>query len=92
MRFSTVLAAALPIAAVSAANFQVQVGANGGLAYDPPVVNASVGDTISFVFMAKNHVSPPHLIWEHGQSDLIWYLVPRCRRSRSRRSPRPART
>ncbi|KAA1469212.1 hypothetical protein DENSPDRAFT_772604 [Dentipellis sp. KUC8613] len=55
MRFSTVLAAALPIAAVSAANFQVQVGANGGLAYDPPMVNASVGDTISFVFMAKNH-------------------------------------
>ncbi|KAI0263492.1 Cupredoxin, partial [Gloeopeniophorella convolvens] len=35
----------------------VQVGANNGLTFDPPSVNASVGDTVSFLFMAKNHTA-----------------------------------
>lgn len=37
-------------------NFTVNVGANGQLAYDPPSMNASVGDMVSFVFQSKNHV------------------------------------
>jgi plastocyanin len=40
---------------VSAANFQVQVGASSQLAFSPTSVNASVGDTVSFVFNPKNH-------------------------------------
>ncbi|TFY75208.1 hypothetical protein EWM64_g8805 [Hericium alpestre] len=56
MRFTTALVAALPIIAVYAADFQVLVGNNGGLTYDPPqVTGAVVGDTVSFVFMPKNH-------------------------------------
>jgi plastocyanin len=38
-----------------AANTQVQVGANSNLTFNPPSVNASVGDTITFVFNPKNH-------------------------------------
>jgi len=39
---------------VSAANTQVKVGSSG-LAFDPPSVNATTGDTITFVFYPKNH-------------------------------------
>jgi plastocyanin len=39
---------------VSAANIQVQVGASG-LTYTPSSVNASTGDTVTFVFSPKNH-------------------------------------
>jgi len=39
---------------VSATTFQVNVGQNG-LAYTPPTVNASVGDTVEFIFHPKNH-------------------------------------
>lgn len=58
MRFSTAAIAALPVLAASAlaqTNITVQVGAGGAVAYNPPSVNASVGDTISFVFMGGNH-------------------------------------
>jgi plastocyanin len=57
MRFtlaSATLAAIAAATSASAANFQVQVG-NGGLMFTPPSVNASVGDTVSFVFYPKNH-------------------------------------
>jgi plastocyanin len=40
--------------AVSAANIQVQVGASG-LTYTPSSVNATTGDTVTFVFSPKNH-------------------------------------
>jgi plastocyanin len=43
------------VSAVSAANFTVTVGNNSQLVYEPNTVNASVGDTISFVFYPKNH-------------------------------------
>jgi plastocyanin len=39
--------AAIP--AAFAASYDVSVGANGKLAYDPQYVNAAVGDTINFV-------------------------------------------
>jgi len=56
MRFSTVVAALVPIVAVSAQQtFTVVVGGNGSLTYDPTSVNASVGDTVAFQFAAKNH-------------------------------------
>lgn len=56
MKFSSILPALTAIAAVAAETFTVQVGANGGLAYNPPSINASVGDTVAFQFLAKNHV------------------------------------
>jgi plastocyanin len=40
---------------VSAANIQVQVGASSALTFTPPSVNASTGDTVTFVFNPKNH-------------------------------------
>jgi plastocyanin len=39
---------------VSAANIQVKVGSSG-LAFDPPSINATNGDTVTFVFYPKNH-------------------------------------
>jgi len=39
---------------VSAANIQVQVGASG-LTFTPSSVNASISDTVTFVFNPKNH-------------------------------------
>lgn len=56
MRFSITAAvlSALPLLA-SAANQTIMVGANNGLTFDPPSVNASVGDTLTFQFMSKNH-------------------------------------
>ncbi|ETW86305.1 hypothetical protein HETIRDRAFT_407946 [Heterobasidion irregulare TC 32-1] len=57
MRFS-LAAAVLPVLAASVSaqtTIQVQVGANNGLTYTPESVNATVGDTIQFLFMSKNH-------------------------------------
>jgi plastocyanin len=55
MRFTLASVALATLAStVSAANIQVQVGASG-LTYTPSQVNASVGDTVSFVFNPKNH-------------------------------------
>jgi len=42
------------VSTVSAATFQVKVG-NGATAFDPTSVNASTGDTVTFVFYPKNH-------------------------------------
>ncbi|KAG7444607.1 uncharacterized protein BT62DRAFT_216235 [Guyanagaster necrorhizus] len=50
----SLIAAILPATAY-AATYNVSVGANGTLAYDPPYVRASVGDTINFNFYPKNH-------------------------------------
>ncbi|OCH88189.1 hypothetical protein OBBRIDRAFT_734922 [Obba rivulosa] len=57
MRLSTFVAALLPVGAALAQGtvWTVKVGENGTLTYDPPSVNASVGDTIAFQFLAKNH-------------------------------------
>jgi len=57
MRFTSFAATFLAIGAVFAQNntILVQVGANGGLTYDPPSVMANVGDIVAFQFMAKNH-------------------------------------
>ncbi|KAH9173488.1 Cupredoxin [Lactarius sanguifluus] len=58
MRFTITSAALAAIAAATSAvaqtNIQVQVGSNG-LTFSPSSVNASVGDTVSFVFFPKNH-------------------------------------
>ncbi|EAU86447.1 hypothetical protein CC1G_05441 [Coprinopsis cinerea okayama7 len=57
MRFSTaIISTLLGVAAtVSAETFTVLVGKDNGLTYDPPTVNAKVGDVISFQFLSKNH-------------------------------------
>jgi len=57
MRFSTsaILSALLGAAAVTAETFEVLVGKDAGLTFQPSVVNAKVGDVISFQFLAKNH-------------------------------------
>ena len=55
MHFSLATAVLATLAStVSAATFQVQVGASG-LTYTPSSVNASTGDTVTFVFSPKNH-------------------------------------
>ena len=47
--------AVLALATVaSAVNMQVNVG-QGGLTFSPPSVNASVGDTVEFIYFPKNH-------------------------------------
>ncbi|KAK0442578.1 hypothetical protein EV421DRAFT_1807845 [Armillaria borealis] len=48
------IAAILP-ATVYAAMYNVTVGANGELAYNPEYVTASAGDTVNFIFNPKNH-------------------------------------
>ncbi|KIK00142.1 hypothetical protein K443DRAFT_679414 [Laccaria amethystina LaAM-08-1] len=45
--------ASLPVAL--AATYNVEVGAGGQLAYDPPYITASAGDTVNFIFNPKNH-------------------------------------
>jgi len=55
MKFLSLAVAFASVGLASAATFIVQVGANNGLTYDPPSVNASVGDTVAFQFVAKNH-------------------------------------
>jgi len=55
MRFALASAALATLATTaSAANFQVQVG-GGGLEFQPNNVTAAMGDTVSFVFLPKNH-------------------------------------
>ncbi|KAF8508390.1 Cupredoxin [Gautieria morchelliformis] len=53
--FMTLALAAIVPALVSAANLSVAVGSNNSLTFDPPSMNASVGDMINFVFLSKNH-------------------------------------
>ncbi|KAL5529354.1 hypothetical protein ACEPAG_5339 [Sanghuangporus baumii] len=56
MMFFALASALAVISVVFAQNtITVQVGANGGLTYEPSSVNASQGDTIAFQFLAKNH-------------------------------------
>jgi plastocyanin len=58
MRFSTVVAALVPVAAVSAQqNYTIIVGGNGTLTFNPASVNATAGDTIAFQFQSKNHTA-----------------------------------
>ncbi|KAI0702313.1 Cupredoxin [Cytidiella melzeri] len=42
---------------VLGAQFPVTVGGPGVLQFNPPVVNASVGDTVVFTFMQENHTA-----------------------------------
>jgi len=57
MRFSTIIAAVLPIVAVFAqgTNHVVQVGGNGTLTFSPNSIQVAAGDSVSFQFLAKNH-------------------------------------
>jgi plastocyanin len=56
MRTSIIAALLGSVAAVSAQQtFNVLVGANATLTFQPNTVNASVGDTIAFTFLSKNH-------------------------------------
>jgi len=58
MRFSTVAALLASAAAASAqTTFNVLVGANGTLTYQPSQVFAAAGDTINFSFLSKNHTA-----------------------------------
>jgi len=55
MRFALASAAvATLVSLASAATHTIQVG-SAGLAFNPSSINASVGDTVSFVFYPKNH-------------------------------------
>jgi plastocyanin len=54
MLYKLVSAASL-LALASAANVDVQVGADGGLDYSPNTVTAAVGDTITFHFAGEIH-------------------------------------
>ncbi|KAI0031702.1 Cupredoxin [Vararia minispora EC-137] len=55
----SILAVALTLAVippVRSVEFTITVGGPGGvIAYEPPCVNASVGDVVTFVFKQKNH-------------------------------------
>jgi len=55
MYFSTIVAALLPVGAALAAEITVMVGMNGTLTYTPDSVNATVGDVLTFEFVAGNH-------------------------------------
>jgi len=57
MRFSTFLAALLPATAVMGAEWVITVGAGGNLTFTPDSINATVGDTVVFQFVAKNHTA-----------------------------------
>ncbi|KAL0947458.1 hypothetical protein HGRIS_013565 [Hohenbuehelia grisea] len=63
MRYTTTKLAAiaglslLVIPRVRGANFDVIVGGPGILKYDPPFVNAAVGDVVRFIFKQKNHTA-----------------------------------
>ena len=48
MRFSTIVAALLPIGVALSADHPVIVGANRSLVYEPATVTAAIGDTITF--------------------------------------------
>lgn len=58
MRFSAFTAAAFLVSGLTtvfAETFLVKVGNNATLLYDPPSIQAKVGDVVSFQFMSKNH-------------------------------------
>jgi len=56
MKFSALLCALLSIASVSAKVFNVNVGDNSELVFNPPCVSGAVaGDQIVFKFVSKNH-------------------------------------
>lgn len=55
MRFSTIVAALLPVAGALAATQSVTVGDGGKLEFNPPSITAAVGDIIEFEFKSKNH-------------------------------------
>jgi len=55
MRFATIVAALVPVIPAFATTFTVKVGENGTNTYNPTNINATVGDVISFQFLAKNH-------------------------------------
>jgi len=52
---SSIIVVALAASMAQAANFVVQVGANGKLEFTPNTVQAANGDTVSFQFSPKNH-------------------------------------
>jgi len=54
MLYRLVSAASL-LALASAANFDVQVGADGGLDFNPNVITAAVGDTVTYHFGGETH-------------------------------------
>jgi len=54
-KFSAALIAAAMVQVTGAAQFNVTVGGPGTLTFSPESINASVGDTILFTFMQKNH-------------------------------------
>ncbi|KAI0811207.1 hypothetical protein BC629DRAFT_1479616 [Irpex lacteus] len=56
MLFTTLLSLALVPRALGA-QFNVTVGGPGILKFDPPFVNASVGDVVLFTFKQKNHTA-----------------------------------
>ncbi|KIW00758.1 uncharacterized protein PV09_07739 [Verruconis gallopava] len=51
----SIVAASACISAAFAATHQIQVGTNGQRVFDPPTVNAAVGDTVQFIWVAGNH-------------------------------------
>ncbi|KAK2466753.1 hypothetical protein APHAL10511_001011 [Amanita phalloides] len=56
MKFTSLLCALLSVISVSAKVFNVAVGANNQLVYDPPSISGAVaGDQILFTFTSKNH-------------------------------------
>lgn len=55
MRFSSVFAATALAGSALAADFTVSVGKNGTLAFEPNVIQAAQGDTVTFKFWPKNH-------------------------------------
>jgi len=55
MKFTSLVAAFASVGLAQAATFIIAVGENQGLTFDPPSINASVGDTVAFQFKAKNH-------------------------------------
>ncbi|KZT09715.1 uncharacterized protein LAESUDRAFT_646411 [Laetiporus sulphureus 93-53] len=55
MRFATALIALLPVGFALGEVINIKVGENKTLTYTPSSVNASVGDTLTFEFVAGNH-------------------------------------
>jgi len=53
--FAAALIAAAMVQVTRAEQFNVTVGGTGILAFNPEYINASVGDTVLFTFMQKNH-------------------------------------
>ncbi|KAH7035627.1 Cupredoxin [Microdochium trichocladiopsis] len=74
MSFFKVAAATIGLAAslVSATHYEVTVGKNGQLKFDPEQLTANIGDTVTYKFFAKNHAvaqstfDHPCQLQEHG--------------------------